>query len=70
MRLARHRKDWPRFTPPADRGSIRVDDVIAAAPGAERDTMIRRWCESVWAAWSHVHAQIADLCEEKLGIAR
>jgi hypothetical protein len=70
MRLAKYRKDWPRFTPPADRGAIRVGDVIAAAPGVERDAMIRQWCESVWAAWSHVHKQIADLCKEKLGIAR
>ena len=70
MRLAKYRKDWPRFAPPADRGVIRVGDVIAAAPGVDRDAMIRRWCESVWAAWSHVHAEIVDLCQEKLGIAR
>jgi hypothetical protein len=68
MRLARQRKGWPRFTPPAERGSIRVGDVIAAAPGAELDAMIRKWCESVWAAWSEVPQQIADLCEEELGI--
>jgi hypothetical protein len=41
---------------------------IAAAPGVDRE--IRRWCESLWAAWSHVHAQIAELCKEKLGLAR
>jgi len=70
MRLAKYEKDWPRFAPPADRGAIRVGDVIAAAPGVDRDAMIRQWCESVWAAWSHIHAQIADLCQEKLGIAR
>jgi hypothetical protein len=70
MRLAKYEKDWPRFAPPADRGAIRVGDVIAAAPGVDRDAMIRQWCESVWAAWNHVHAQIAELCREKLGIAR
>jgi Family of unknown function (DUF5946) len=70
MRLARHRKNWPRFSPPADRGIIRVGDVIAAAPGAERDAMITQWCESVWAAWGHVHGQIAALCEKELGVSR
>jgi hypothetical protein len=70
MRLAKYRRDWPRFTPPAERGSIRVADVIAASPGAERDAMIRRWCESVWVAWKDAHEQIAELCESELGIAR
>ena len=68
MRLAKYRNDWPRFTPPAERGNIRVSDVLAAAPGAERDAMIRKWCQAVWAAWADAHAQIAELCEQELGI--
>jgi hypothetical protein len=68
MRLARYRKEWPLFTPPVDRGSSRVGDVLGAAPGAERDATIRKWCESVWAAWADVHPQIAALCKQELGI--
>ncbi len=68
MRLARRRKDWPRFKPPLERGAIRVGDVLAADTGQERDAMIRKWCEDVWASWEHVHKQIAQLCESELGI--
>ena len=55
MRLAKYRKEWPRFTPPAERGEIRVADVLAAEPGTERDAMIRKWCQAVWAAWADAH---------------
>jgi hypothetical protein len=68
MRLAKYRKEWPRFAPPAERGKIRVGDVLSAAPGVERDAMIRTWCQAVWAAWADVHQQIAELCEQELGI--
>jgi hypothetical protein len=70
MRLARYRKEWPRFKPPSERGSLSAADVLAAAPGADRDAMIRTWCDSVWAAWKDAHVQIAELCERELGIAR
>jgi hypothetical protein len=68
MRLAKYRKKWPRFTPPAERGKIRVGNVLAWVPGAERDAMVRKWCEAVWTAWADVHQQIAELCEQELGI--
>jgi hypothetical protein len=68
MQLGRYRREWPRFTPPTERGTIRVGDVLAAAPGAEGDAMIRTWCQAVWAAWADVHQQIAELCKQELGI--
>lgn len=68
MRMARRRKGWPRFAPPAEHGKIRVGDVLAAARGAERNAMIRKWCQAVWAAWADAHAQIAELCEQESGI--
>ncbi len=66
--MGRYRKELPRFTPPAERGAIRVADVLAAEPGTERDAEMLSWCESVWAAWEDAHAQIAELCEQELGI--
>ena len=33
MRLARHRKQWPRLEPPKDRGAIGIPQVLAAPPG-------------------------------------
>ncbi len=68
MQLGKYRREWPRFAPPAERGKIRVGDVLAAAPGAKRDAMILTWCAAVWAAWAEAHEQIAELCEHELGI--
>jgi len=31
-----------------DRGEIKVDDVLAASIGVERDEMIHQWCVAVW----------------------
>lgn len=68
MKLAKRRKEWPRLPLPARRGTIRTADILAAPPGAERDAMIRRWCEDVWAAWAHAHATIKEICRKELGI--
>jgi len=51
MQLAQKKQAWPVFTVPVRRGEITVRNVLAAAAGAERDEMIRRWCESVWNAF-------------------
>jgi hypothetical protein len=49
MTLAERRRAWPRFDLPRERGAITVA-VLAAPAGDQRDTMIRRWCVSVWGA--------------------
>lgn len=61
MRLAKRRRQWPKFPLPVNRGEILAADVLEAAPGAERDAMIRKWCESVWEAYDGCHAQVAAL---------
>lgn len=61
MLLARRSKTWPRFVPPAHAGSITVLDVMRAEPGDERDTMLRRWACSVWAAWDKEHERVRAL---------
>lgn len=66
VRLAWKRRQWPRFAPPSERGSVRVADVVAAPPGRERDGMIRRWCESVWDAYAAVHGDVVRLIESEL----
>lgn len=52
MRLARRKRSWPTFVLPDDRGRLTVFDVMAAAPGADRDERIDAWCASVWAAFA------------------
>ncbi|HKO18703.1 MAG TPA: DUF5946 family protein [Acidobacteriaceae bacterium] len=70
MRMAQHPRQWPKLPAPQHRGDVSLADVVAAAPGAERDAAIERWCGSVWEAWSHVHRQIAHLLHDEFGIAR
>lgn len=55
------RKTWPFFTLPDDRGAIRVGDVMAAAPGPERDREVHRWCAAVWAAFVGNRATVVEL---------
>src|SRR6266700_1263245 len=42
MQLANRRKSWPTLPLPAQRGDVRVKDVIAEPPGPARDAMIHR----------------------------
>src|SRR5436190_17926992 len=48
MQLGRQRKRWPAIPLPRDRGDMTVADVLAAAPGPDRDAAIDAWCRSVW----------------------
>jgi hypothetical protein len=65
--LARHRKEWPEFELPQARGEISVADVVATAPGPERDAMIDRWCASVWGAYAGSRHQVVELIRAELG---
>lgn len=68
MRLARARKDRPRFDPPTQRGELTAHDVLAEPPGPARDEAIGRWCEAVWQTWrasrDRVIALLRDAGEE------
>lgn len=70
MKLARKRKQWPRFELPINTGSINVFDVIQSPVGPERDSVIRKWCAAVWQSWSESHKKIADLARAELGWIR
>ena len=61
MLLARRSKTWPHFVLPAHAGSMTVLDVMRAEPGDERDAMLRRYAQSVWAAWSREHERVRAL---------
>jgi hypothetical protein len=64
IRLARRRRQWPVFSLPATRADLTIRDVLAAAPGPERDRTIDAWCGSVWEAWSGSHASVVALLDE------
>ena len=52
MEMGRSKRQWPAFALPASRGSITAVDVMAAAPGPQRDQAIDDWCRTVWDAFS------------------
>jgi hypothetical protein len=58
--IAKTKRNWPRFTPPAALAALTVADVLAAAP-ADRDAALRRWAASVWAVWRDDHAHVREL---------
>jgi len=64
MILARHRRPWPVFTLPNDRGSITPVDVMKKPAGPERDEAIHRWCASVWKAFGGHRREIIRLLAE------
>lgn len=64
MKLARRKQIWPTIPLPQSRGSITVDDVLAAPEGPERDEMIHHWCASVWEAFSDSRPLVETLLAE------
>ena len=63
MLLARRSKMWPRFSPPPDRGTLTVADVLAAESGPARDATLRAWARAVWDAWGAEQAHVRTLAE-------
>ena len=65
MALARHKRDWPSFALPHERGSVTANQVMTAPAGPERDVVIDTWCASVWDAFLESHEAIAELLERE-----
>ena len=64
MALARHRRGWPSFQLPVDRGVLTVADVVVRPEGQARDEAIDRWCASVWTAYKETHPAVVALLRE------
>jgi hypothetical protein len=64
MRLGRKRRRWPAFDLPPTPGEITIHDVVAVAPGPERDRAIDGWCASVWDSWSGSRERVIALLGE------
>jgi hypothetical protein len=61
MQLGRSKHEWPTFSLPSARGSMTVIDVMAVAPGPERNRAIDDWCASVWASYGDSHRVVEEL---------
>jgi len=68
VQMANRSKAWPQLPIPVDRGEVRVEDVLKAEPGPDRDAMIERWCESVWQTWIGSRPTIEAIVREHLGV--
>jgi hypothetical protein len=68
IKLSQNKKVWPSLALPKHRGNITVSDVLQAEEGEPRDLMIKKWCESVWAAYENWHEAIAQLAKAELDV--
>lgn len=64
VEMSKNKIQWPKLSLPAARGRIAVADVLAVSPGAERDEMIGKWCETVWEAFKENRNTIVDLVKQ------
>ena len=65
MQLAGNPEPWPVGSLPDDRGTITAIHVLAEPEGDARDTMIHRWCESVWAAYADSRQPVVELLRRR-----
>lgn len=61
MRMAERKQPWPAFRFPKQKGEITIQAVLAAAPGEERDRVIKKWCAAVWQAYRENHDTVRAL---------
>ncbi|MGH8092329.1 MAG: DUF5946 family protein [Chthoniobacterales bacterium] len=61
MQIARHKRAWPAFVLPCDRGSITAADVLARAAGSVRDDAIHSWCAAVWDVFCSSRPAVEEL---------
>ncbi|MFC0039359.1 DUF5946 family protein [Actinomadura rayongensis] len=57
---------WPEFERAPSVGAVTVFDVAMAGTVAEHADRVQEWGRSVWAAWSHVHADVAAMTDRQL----
>lgn len=66
MKMAKNKKEWPKFDIPKERGNITVFNVLETKEGRERDEMINKWSASVWQSWAKSHKKVEDLVKAEL----
>lgn len=68
MRLANRRKQWFWPAVPERRANIEVCDVLAIAPGPERDAKIHEWAAAVWDTCQAARQSIVELAATELDV--
>lgn len=57
---------WPAFEPPDAVGGVTVFDVAMAGSPDEHIARVQEWGRAAWAAWRHVHAEVAEMTDRQL----
>jgi hypothetical protein len=63
-------REWPHFTPPADRGRLTVCDVALSDDADGHIKSVREWAGLVWRAWGQHHGAVAALVTQHLSLER
>lgn len=64
MKMAKRKREWPKFVLPAHRGSMTAADVLKTQPGPERDKAIDAWAAAVWDAYRSNRDALVGLLRE------
>ena len=66
IKMAKHRKTWPKFNLPENKGEITIEDVLNTPPGPIRDEAIFKWSASIWEAYFESHEKVAYIVRTEL----
>jgi hypothetical protein len=59
------KRQLPELRPPANRGNMRIVDVVEAEAAGDHQRLAREWAYSVWSAWSDYHNEVATWIERQ-----
>lgn len=66
MQMSKNKKTWPPIRIPQNKGLLSISDVLAATPGPDRDSTIKKWCAAVWEAYKESHKAIEAIIQNEL----
>ena len=67
MAMAKKSKNWPQFSPPAEKPGLTVRDVVETLD-AEKPAMIKKWSKSVWETWKPEQEKVAVMVKKYLDV--
>jgi Family of unknown function (DUF5946) len=63
LAITAKKRRYPWLTPPSNRGSVTVEDVLAAENPSEHLCAVEQWAKSAWQAWAEHHAIVRGWVE-------
>jgi hypothetical protein len=66
VKIAKIHKEWPLLEPPLRHAGLTATDVVREDTDTQKETMIRKWMESVWGIWEDRHPWVSVTTDELL----